>query len=121
MSSVVDFLEKMGSEAHWRYASTDDIKAALMDTGIDTPMCAAILARNTDEVQALLGRVTMMPTQMGNPGIPPHIPPHEVPKPPQPVPGEPEEEEEHDDSTGGKHKPPKGACGSLSFSSPSSQ
>jgi hypothetical protein len=116
MSSVVDFLEKMGSEAQWRYASTDDIKTALMDTGIDTPMCTAILARNADEVQALLGRVTMMPTQMGNPGIPPH----EVPKPPQPVPDEPEEEEEHDDSHSGKHKPSKRACGSPSLSSPSS-
>jgi hypothetical protein len=88
MASVVDFLEKLGSEARWRHASRNDIEAALADAGIEASMCKAILAKNAAEVQALLGRVKMMPQQTPNPE------PAEVPKPPQPLPGIPEEEEE---------------------------
>lgn len=116
MSSIVDFLERMGSQAHWRYASHDDIQAALTDAGIDASMREAILAKNADEVQALLGRVKMMPQQVGNPGIPI---PHEVPKPPQPAPGEQEEEEESEESAGGS-KHPKSAHRSPSISPHSS-
>lgn len=112
MSSIVDFLERMGSQAHWRYASHDDIQTALEDAGVEASMRTAILARNADEVQALLGRVKMMPQQVGNPGIPI---PHEVPKPPQPAPGEPEEEEENDGPTG-ETKHPKSAYDSPSSS-----
>jgi hypothetical protein len=115
MSSVVDFLEKMGSEAHWRYASQDAIQTALTNAGVDAPVRTAILARNADAVQALLGRVKMMPTQTGPGGAP--VGPHEVPKPPQPAPGEQEEEKENDGAGDGKRKPSKNACGASSLSS----
>jgi hypothetical protein len=113
MSNVVDFLEKLGSEAQWRHASSSDIEAALADAGIDAPMCAAILAKSAEEVQALLGQVKLMTTQTPTPS--PHKEPDE-----QPGPDEGEEEEENDDASG-RSKPSSSANGSLSTSSHSSQ
>jgi hypothetical protein len=113
MSSVVDFLEKMGSEAHWRHASQDDVEAVLADAGIEASMRTAILAKNATDVRALLGRAQMM-TQLT-----PTPEPAEVPKPPQPVPGE-EEEEQEDAETPGSSKSSKAAAGSSPLSSHSS-
>jgi hypothetical protein len=92
MPSVVDVLERMGSEARWRRASQDDVEATLVDAGVEAPMRAAILAKNVAEVQTLLGRVKMMPQQTPTPE------PAEIPRPPQPEPGETEEDEEDGDT-----------------------
>jgi hypothetical protein len=112
MTSVVDFLERMGSEAQWRYASSGDIEAALADAKIDAPMSAAILARSAVEVQALLGQVKMMPQQTAVPS------PFDVPKPPQPGPGEGEQENEEEEESGksaGDNKQLSNACNSSSM------
>jgi hypothetical protein len=115
MSSVVDFLEKMGSEAQWRDASADDIEAALAEAGIDPAMSSAILARSAEQVQALLGQVKLV-----NQYTPTPTPkPHEVPTPTQPDPGKEEEEEESDETSGGS-KPSNSACSSPATSTHSS-
>jgi hypothetical protein len=114
MTSVVDFLERMGSEAQWRYASSEDIDTALADAQIDAAMRAAILARSAEEVQALLAQARVMCTNQT-----PAPTPYEEPRPPQPAPGK--EEEEEDDNTKNSSKPSNSTSGSLSSSSHSSQ
>lgn len=103
MSSVVDFLERIGSDARWRDASQDEIELALADAGIDAPMCAAILTRNATDVQALLGQQKLIGEQIPSP--------EEVPSPSQPEPGK-EEEEEEDGETRGESEASNGACDS---------
>jgi hypothetical protein len=114
MSRVVDFLERMGSEAHWRGASQHEIEQALEDAGVDAPMCEAILAKDISAVQALLGRVKMTTYQIPSP--------HEVPqkpekpqKPQEPEPEKKEDEEEGGDS--GESNSSQSACGSPPVSS----
>jgi hypothetical protein len=115
MTSVVDFLERMGSEAQWRYASAKDIEAALVDAEIDAPMRTAILAKSAEEVQALLAQARVM---CMNQTPSPAPTPHEVPQP-QPGPGK-EEEEQEDDETPGRSKPSQSPGGSPSPSPHSS-
>jgi hypothetical protein len=109
MSSVVDFLEKMGSEARWRNASPDDIELALADANIDASMSAAILAQSTSAVQALLGKAELM--GMLIPG-------------PTPDGDEPEREEEDEEEEEGEHpglrKQSKADCAPASMSSTAS-
>ena len=54
MSSVIDFLEKMGCDAQLRHASPDDIAQALTETQIESALGAAIIARSTSELYALM-------------------------------------------------------------------
>lgn len=114
MSSVIDFLEKMGSDARWRDASPDQIELALAHAEIDGPIGAAILAKNADAVQTLLGQGKQMSMLVPSP-TPLDVPP----KPQQPVPEE-EEEETEEGGKPGQHKPSKGARDSASMSSPPS-
>jgi hypothetical protein len=88
MSSVVDFLEKMGSEAHWRDASPQDIELALAEADIDASMSAAILAQSASEVRALLGQAACMGMLIPGPS------PEEAPDQPEPEKRDDEEEGE---------------------------
>lgn len=54
MSSVIDFLERMGSEAHWRHASENELELALVQADIAAPERSAILAKDAAKLQALL-------------------------------------------------------------------
>lgn len=54
MSSVIDFLEKMGRDAQLRHASADDIAQALAQTQVDSALGAAIIARSTSDLYALM-------------------------------------------------------------------
>ncbi|WP_266180506.1 hypothetical protein [Dyella humicola] len=54
MSSVIDFLEKMGKDAMLRHASQDDLAQAVAETEIDSAVGAAIIAKSTAELYALL-------------------------------------------------------------------
>jgi hypothetical protein len=54
MSSIIDFLEKMGGDAQLRHASPDDIAQALAETQIDSALGAAIIARSTSQLYALM-------------------------------------------------------------------
>jgi hypothetical protein len=57
MSSVVEFLERMGKDAQLRYASQENIVKALEESQIDGALGAAIVSYSTsaDELHALLG------------------------------------------------------------------
>jgi hypothetical protein len=111
MSSIVDFLEKIGSEARWHDASLEEIAQALADAGIEAPMCTAILTRNAADVQALLGVPKLIGDQVPSP--------QEIPVPPKPKPGEEEEEEEEGDETREESKASNSASSpSLSSSFP---
>jgi hypothetical protein len=54
MSDVVDFLEKLGSEAQWRNASQEELEAALAESDIATPERLAILAGDAAQLQVLM-------------------------------------------------------------------
>lgn len=54
MSSVIDFLEKMGQDAQLRHASPEDIAQALAEANVDAAIGAAIIAKSTSELYALL-------------------------------------------------------------------
>jgi hypothetical protein len=90
MSTVIDFLEMMGSDARLRHASDNDVELALTQADVDGPMSEAILAKNADTVRALLGQV-----RMGMQQTPVPTPtPQEIPRPTEPEPGKKEDEEE---------------------------
>jgi hypothetical protein len=54
MSDVVDFLEKLGSEAQWRNASQDELEVALAEAQITAPERSAILAGDASQLQVLM-------------------------------------------------------------------
>ena len=55
MANVIEFLEKMGADAALRHMRQDRLEAALVQSGVDAEMRAALLARDTARVGALLG------------------------------------------------------------------
>jgi len=54
---VIDFLESMGQDAQLRHASQDEMGRALASAEIDPELRVAILAKDEQELQALLGQV----------------------------------------------------------------
>lgn len=56
MFDVIDFLERMGRDAQWRHASQDEVGLALAGAEIDPELQVAILARDEQGLQALLGQ-----------------------------------------------------------------
>ena len=56
MFDVIDFLERMGQDAQLRRASQDEVGLALAGAGIDPELRVAILARDEQGLQALLGQ-----------------------------------------------------------------
>lgn len=54
MSSVIEFLEQMGADAQLRHASQEDIAHALTESQIDSEVGAAIIAKSTADLYALL-------------------------------------------------------------------
>ena len=55
MSNVIAFLEKMGQDAQLRHASRSDVELALAGAQIDSELQAAILAKDQQKLEALLG------------------------------------------------------------------
>lgn len=97
MSSIIDFLEKMGSEAQWRHASQNDIEIALAEAHVETPFCEAILTKNASQLEILMQKTPLFSVM---------------------VPDAPDEgEEEDEDDEAGEKPQPKDARGSLSHSS----
>jgi hypothetical protein len=96
MSSVIDFLEKMGSDAQWRHASQEELEVALAEADIAAPESSAILAKDATELQALLRQVPLFAIM---------IPPDE------------EEGEEDDEEEGDEKHQPSGLYSSLSATS----
>lgn len=56
MFDVINFLETVGQDAQWRHASRDEVELALSDAEVDPQLRVAILARDGQELQALLGQ-----------------------------------------------------------------
>jgi hypothetical protein len=56
MFDVIDFLERVGQDAQLRHASRDDVGLALSGAEVDSELRVAILARDGNELRALLGR-----------------------------------------------------------------
>lgn len=56
MSRVIEFLERMGMDATLRHASDDQVALALTEAQMDAAVGAAILARSTAQLYALLGQ-----------------------------------------------------------------
>lgn len=54
MSNVIEFLERMGADAELRHASKEDLAQALTDASVDEAVGAAIIARSTTDIYALL-------------------------------------------------------------------
>lgn len=67
MSSVIEFLERMGADAQLRHASQEDIELALEESQVDAALGAAIIARSTSDLYALLDQRPMFHVQ-NNPG-----------------------------------------------------
>lgn len=56
MSNVIDFLERMGQDARLRHASQNEVELALVSEQVDLDLQAAILAKNSSHLGALLGQ-----------------------------------------------------------------
>jgi hypothetical protein len=58
MSNVIDFLERLGKDAHLRHASDDKLEQALIGAQIDPAVREAILLRDQRQLENLLGATT---------------------------------------------------------------
>jgi CO dehydrogenase/acetyl-CoA synthase beta subunit len=99
MSSIIEFLERLGGDAQLRQATTEEIALALADAKVEASASEAILARNVDELYALLKQAPMFCVQT--------VPRKE---------GEEEEEDEDEEEEGGEEKqkaPSKNAAASV--------
>lgn len=56
MTDVIDFLERMGQDSHLRHGSQDEVELALASAEIAPELRVAILARDEQGLQALLGQ-----------------------------------------------------------------
>jgi len=55
MSNVIDFLERLGKDAHLRRASDPELEQALIRAQIDPAVREAILLRDQRRLESLLG------------------------------------------------------------------
>lgn len=94
MQDVIEFLENMGSSASLRNASQEDMEMALNETDIEEPIRAAILNKDSNQLQVLL---------------------HQLPAFGSMIPAAPDEEEEKEET--GDEPEQKKACHSLPPSS----
>jgi hypothetical protein len=58
MSNVIRFLENLGQEAAYRHATQDELTLALSNAQIDPQLHAAILGRDQQQLEAILGSKT---------------------------------------------------------------
>jgi hypothetical protein len=56
MFDVIDFLESVGQDAQWRHVDPQALASALTAVQIDPQLRMAILARDEQGLQALLGQ-----------------------------------------------------------------
>jgi hypothetical protein len=60
VSHVIEFLERLGRDAHLRHAPIEAIAQALSEAGIEGPLKAAIVGEDRGELEALLGARSKM-------------------------------------------------------------
>nr|WP_199047402.1 hypothetical protein [Dyella sp. ASV24] len=63
MSNIIEFLEKLGADAHLRQASRDELSIALADARVEASASEAILARNVEDLYALLDKAPLFCVQ----------------------------------------------------------
>lgn len=59
MTDVIEFLEKMGSDAQFHQGSRDQVALALMETGIAPEVQLALIAKDQSRLEQLLGQVPL--------------------------------------------------------------
>lgn len=64
MSSIIDFLERVGSDAQLRDASLEELEVALTEAEIEAPLRTVILNKDTSELQALLRQMPLFSIQL---------------------------------------------------------
>jgi hypothetical protein len=64
MSSIIDFLERVGSDAQLRDASLEELEVALTEAEIEVPLRTVILNKDTSELQALLRQMPLFSIQL---------------------------------------------------------
>lgn len=99
MSNVIEFLEKLGSDARLLQAAKDEVALALADAQVEAAASEAILARNVEELYALLNQSPLCCLQT--------VPRRE---------GEEEEEEQEEEGGEGKDQPAKPSKGASQSS-----
>jgi len=60
VSHVIEFLERLGQDAHLRHAPVDAVEQALTEAGIEGPLRTAIMAEDRRELDSLLGARSKM-------------------------------------------------------------
>jgi hypothetical protein len=55
MSNVIEFLERMGQDAQLRHATHTNIEKELVSKHIEPMIRSAILAKDSEQIEALLG------------------------------------------------------------------
>jgi hypothetical protein len=68
MSSVIEFLERLGADALLRHATQEEIAVALETSQVEAEIGAAIIARSTSDLYALLDQQQPMFHVQNNPG-----------------------------------------------------
>lgn len=63
MSSVIEFLERLGADAQLRRASRDEVALALADACVEATASEAILSGQCEALYALLKRAPMVCVQ----------------------------------------------------------
>lgn len=58
MTSVIDFLERLGQDARLRHASAEELDRVLVSAQIDPAVRAALLGEDQRQLEALLGAAT---------------------------------------------------------------
>ena len=58
MSNAVEFLERLGRDAHLRHASAAQLSTALANTALDPALLTAIMDEDLQTLQLLLGADT---------------------------------------------------------------
>jgi hypothetical protein len=63
MSSVIEFLEKLGADARLRQGTSDELALALAEARIEASASEAILSSNVEELYAVLKQAPMFCVQ----------------------------------------------------------
>ncbi|QNJ99797.1 hypothetical protein [Dyella telluris] len=63
MSSVIEFLERLGADAHLRQATKEEVALALADACVEATASEAILSGQSEALYALLKRAPMVCVQ----------------------------------------------------------
>ena len=67
MSNVIEFLERMGSDAGWRGGQVSDVELAIADSTLAPAIKAALLARDSESLRVLIDGASNLCCLVHNP------------------------------------------------------